>query len=175
MKSPANIQTLSVTDSKGFVTNVDTVDLGDNFCLRTRGVRTTTAGFLIQRDFGTKHRYDSYPVTKKDMYCFISGVTKAEGEPIVVKSTAHGKITGDSVVIFGVVGATQANGTFTITKIDDDSFELDGTSAATLTTYVSGGTFLRTDSFSPILAAHTFVDRSTGMEHDIVIVREENA
>src|SRR5439155_1380643 len=43
----------------------------------------------------------------------------SDESPIKVTSPGHGLNTGDKVIITGVQGNTAANGTFTITKIDD--------------------------------------------------------
>lgn len=168
---PSDIKSISVKDAKGFVTNIDTVDADDSFCIRTRGARTTSKGYLLQRDFGTKHRYDSYPVTRKDKHGFITNVTKEANHDIVVTCAGHGETTGNTITIFGTLGSTEINGEWTITVIDDNSFSLDGTSATTITTYSSGGWFLKTNPYSRIVAAFTLIDTSTNLEHDIVIVR----
>lgn len=62
--------------------------------------------------------------------------------PIVVTSTGHKFVSSDTVTISGVQGNTAANGTFTITKIDDDTFSLDGSVGNG--TYSSGGIALLT-------------------------------
>lgn len=59
--------------------------------------------------------------------------------PIVVTSAAHGLTTGTRVAISGVGGNTAANGTWVITKIDDDRFSLNG--STTNGVYTSGGTW----------------------------------
>ena len=46
--------------------------------------------------------------------------------PIVVTATAHGYATGDLVTINGHATNTAANGTWTVTKITNDTFSLDG-------------------------------------------------
>lgn len=53
----------------------------------------------------------------------ITGATNAT--PIVITSTAHGLLTGAVVVITEVEGNTEANGTWTITVINSDSYSLD--------------------------------------------------
>lgn len=58
--------------------------------------------------------------------------------PIVVTAASHGFNTGDKVVVSGVLGNTAANGTFTITKVDSNSFSLDGSTGNGA--YASGGT-----------------------------------
>lgn len=73
-----------------------------------------------------------------------TGATNAS--PIVVTSTAHGLLTGDVVSIHDVKGNTAANGKFTITKVNDDSFSLDGSTGSG--TYVSGGRFVQHVNFS---------------------------
>jgi hypothetical protein len=65
----------------------------------------------------------------------ITGATDAT--PIVVTSADHGLVTGASVTITGAVGNTAANGTWTITVVDADTFSLD-TSVGN-GTWTSGG------------------------------------
>ncbi len=52
----------------------------------------------------------------------ITGATNAA--PIVITSNAHGLNTGDVVTISGVLGNTNANGSWSITRIDADTFSL---------------------------------------------------
>ena len=68
----------------------------------------------------------------------ITGATSAN--PIVITATAHGFTTGDQVQISGVLGNTTANGTFSITVIDANSFSLNGADGSTSNAYTSGGT-----------------------------------
>lgn len=67
----------------------------------------------------------------------ITGVTKVTaGIKITVNN--HGFSTNDQVFIANVLGATQANGGWTITKVDANSFTLNGTSSTTLSGYTTG-------------------------------------
>ena len=59
--------------------------------------------------------------------------------PIVVTSTGNRLDTGDRVTIAGVLGNTAANGTFVITRVDANSFSLDGSTGNGA--YTSGGTW----------------------------------
>lgn len=59
--------------------------------------------------------------------------------PIVITSVAHGLVTGNVVKIKNVGGNTAANGTFSITRIDADTFSLD--SSVGNSAYTSGGTW----------------------------------
>lgn len=69
----------------------------------------------------------------------ITGATKAN--PCVITATGHGFRTGITVTISGVGGMTQLNGnTYTITRIDANSFSLDGVNSTAYGTYTSGGT-----------------------------------
>ena len=68
----------------------------------------------------------------------VTGATNAS--PIVVTSTGHALNTGDAVAISGVAGNTAANGTFTVTKIDANTFSLNGSTGNGA--YTSGGTWL---------------------------------
>lgn len=54
-----------------------------------------------------------------------------------VTSAAHGLITGQSITLVGINGATGATGTFLITKIDANTFDLQGSSFGG--TYTDGG------------------------------------
>jgi len=70
----------------------------------------------------------------------ITAATKAN--PAVITSAAHGLSTGQKVKITAVVGMVELNGiTFTITRIDANSFSLDGINSTAYTTYVSDGTW----------------------------------
>lgn len=46
--------------------------------------------------------------------------------PIVVTAPGHNRTTGDSLTLQGIRGNTAANGTWTITVIDPDTYSLDG-------------------------------------------------
>lgn len=65
----------------------------------------------------------------------ITGATNAT--PIVVASTAHGRTTGDQVVIIDVEGNDAANGPWTITVIDANHFSLN--SSVGNGAYLAGG------------------------------------
>lgn len=57
-----------------------------------------------------------------------------------IASTAHGLTTGDSIVMAEVTGTTEANGVWTVTVIDANTFDLVGSAFANA--YVSGGSFI---------------------------------
>lgn len=68
----------------------------------------------------------------------VSGlITNASGSPIEISSPGHGLNTGQIVTIAGVAGNTNANGTYTITVVDANNFDLNGTT--TNAPYTSGG------------------------------------
>ena len=56
----------------------------------------------------------------------IADNTDPAGQAITIKSTGHGLVTGDTVVISGIAGNTAANGTWNITRLDQDQFILNG-------------------------------------------------
>jgi len=69
----------------------------------------------------------------------VSIVDASDEEPIVITTaTAHGFRTGDRVIIEGVLGNTDANGTWTITKLSDTTFSLNSSEGDD--SYTSGGT-----------------------------------
>lgn len=57
---------------------------------------------------------------------------------IRVTAVGHGWQTGWRVTISGVTGTTEANGTWTVTRVDADNVDLDGSAFANA--YVAGGT-----------------------------------
>ena len=65
----------------------------------------------------------------------VTGATNAS--PIVVTVTGHGYSTGDRTAVWGVLGNKGANGVRTITVLDANSFELDGSVGSGA--YTSGG------------------------------------
>lgn len=67
----------------------------------------------------------------------ITGATNAT--PIVVTSNGHGLVTGDGVVIAGVLGNTAANGTWVVTKVNNNTFSLNNSAGSGA--YTSGGTW----------------------------------
>ncbi|MEI8019660.1 MAG: hypothetical protein WCH39_15750 [Schlesneria sp.] len=75
-------------------------------------------------------------IGRTDVTGVITNATNAS--PIVVTSAAHGRTTGDQVVITSVFGNVAANGAWTITVIDANTFNLNGS--------VGSGAFLATGS-----------------------------
>lgn len=67
----------------------------------------------------------------------VTGATNAS--PIVVSSTSHGLSTGQRVTISGVGGNNAANGSFNVTRVNANSFSLDGSTGDG--DYTSGGTW----------------------------------
>jgi hypothetical protein len=62
-----------------------------------------------------------------------------DGSPIVITSAGHGLSTGDKVTVGGVTGNTDANGTFTVKRVNSDQFSLEKSRGNRM--YVSGGTW----------------------------------
>lgn len=93
----------------------------------------------LTSDYSTIIKNDgSVDFTKVQKYpkMTITGATNAT--PIVITATAHGRSTGDKVFIDSVEGNTAVNGSWTITKITDNTFSLDGSVGNG--SYTSGGT-----------------------------------
>jgi hypothetical protein len=67
----------------------------------------------------------------------ITGATSAN--PIVVTAPAHGFSAGNQVQISGAQGNASANGTFTITVVDANTFSLNGADGSAAAAYTSGG------------------------------------
>ena len=89
----------------------------------------------------------------------ITGATNAT--PIAITCTGHGYSTGDTVVVTGVGGNTNANGTWEITSTGANTFTLDG--SAGNAAYTSGGTArLRNNTRVKLTTAVTQNIASTG-------------
>jgi hypothetical protein len=87
---------------------------------------------------------------------FISNATNAS--PIVVTSSSgnHGLVTGDKVAIRNVQGNTAANGNWTVTKVSDTVFSLDGsTGNASYTSSTGVGAYIL-----PYLSADEKIDNA---------------
>ena len=65
---------------------------------------------------------------------------------IRITSADHGLLTGDIVSITGIGGVSNANGTQTITKIDDDTIQLDGSKFIGAYERLNGAGFIIVDS-----------------------------
>lgn len=81
----------------------------------------------------------------------ITGAVNNGSGLIRITSASHGLLTGDRITITGVGGVSNANGTFLITKITDDTFDLQGSTFAG--TYTSGGTWNTTGRYKWTVAA----------------------
>lgn len=68
----------------------------------------------------------------------------SQANPAAVTAVGHGYLTGQQIIINGIVGMTQLNSSlngqiYTITKTGADTFTLNGIDSSAYTTYVSGG------------------------------------
>ena len=57
----------------------------------------------------------------------------------VTTATPHGMLTDQPVVIIGVLGVQGANGTYNITRINDNTFDLQSSTFISGSSYISGG------------------------------------
>lgn len=104
-----------------------------SFALNMKGItlaqKNTVLAFFVAR----RGRFDWFDLTLQ-----IGTVTAAsQTAPITITSDDHGLRTGDSADISDVRGNTAANGTFTVTRLTNTTFSLNGTTGNAA--YVSGG------------------------------------
>ncbi len=86
-----------------------------------------------------KRYYSAYDASVQKNQA-ITGATAAN--PVVITSNNHGLQTGGTCFIDSVVGMTEINArTFTVTRVDGNTFSLNGEDGTLHTPYVSGGTF----------------------------------
>jgi len=96
----------------------------------------------------------------------LSSATNAS--PIVISSAAHGLTTGARVTITGVLGNTAANGTFVVTRVDANSFSLDGSSGNGA--YTSGGTWNATGLYGFTISATGTAGYEIGENYQVLFV-----
>ena len=101
----------------------------------------------------------------------ISGATNAA--PIVVTSTAHKLSTGARVTITGAVGNTAANGTFVVTRIDADTFSLQGSTGNGV--WTSGGTWNVTGLYKASLSMASSDGYEIGTSYVVLFVTAVSA
>ena len=112
--------------------------INDNNTSVSTSYNETSTSFNMQQQNGTAVQADTVRGIKKGPWVNdITGATNAN--PIVITCPAHGYSTGDKVFISGVGGNTNANGGYTITKVDADKFQLQGKSGVGAPGYTSGG------------------------------------
>lgn len=129
----------------GVITQV--IDNGAAGILKIR--RTSSAAFA---DNEVVHAYATSATTKS-----ITGAADNGSGLIRITATAHGLVNGNLVTVKSVGGTTEANNTdanptWTVTKITDDTFDLDGSSFASA--WTSGGTVYKVTGVGGCAAAN---------------------
>lgn len=108
---------------------IQTIDFKDGPYLSTNATVTTLAPSATSGNGIT--------ITAGPARTITGAADNGSGE-IRITAVGHGYATGVKVHIAGVTGTTEANGDWTITVIDADHFDLDGSTF--VNAYVSGGT-----------------------------------
>jgi hypothetical protein len=138
---PRHLNPLIIKRVQGFVTNIDTVDLKENYAFEVRGFKQFRDGMVGERDYGTHHRFSAIP----------TGISIIDG--LVMYSSIY---ASEYFVIFGL----DANGnlrmfvhdpTSSTYKHTGDWIELTAKITATIVS-VSGNT-VTLDAPRDILAA----------------------
>lgn len=125
-------------DFVGYV-DLESTLVGSLLVLNSSGVPVQADASPTYRVYGPDGFLESGTVSARNSGS-ITGATNAS--PIVITSASHGLTTGAYVTITGVSGNTGANGTFQVTRIDADTFSLDGSTGTG--TYTTGGTWVVT-------------------------------
>ncbi len=95
----------------------------------------------------------------------ITDATNAD--PIVITSTDHGLTTGTFITVEDVGGNTDANGTFIVTRLTDDTFSLDGSEGSGA--YTSGGVWNVTGLYEYTLMATAANGFEVGVSYKALI------
>lgn len=107
----------------------------------------------------------------------ITGAT--QDNPCVVTAVGHGMVNGDRCYIDNVSGMTELNGrNYTITKLTNDTFKLDGVDSSGYGEYTSGGEFyeirsdLSTMNLDPAFGNRVFIRfGSTAERYGTVVLK----
>ena len=111
--------------------------INDNNTSLATSYNETSTSFNMQQQNGVAVQADTVRGVKGPPP--VKVITAASNvNPIRITATNHGFNTGDKVFISGVQGNTNANGGYTITRIDSNRFDLQG--RAGNGAYTSGGT-----------------------------------
>ena len=151
-----------------YCTNIDTPDSPETIATELRGLIPKREGMIAERDAGTVHRYATPPIRPNEFEAITGAANNGSGL-IRITCTGHGYSTSDVVYIDEVAGTIEAKGKWTITKIDNNTFDLVG--SAFSNAYTSGG--IATKTPITIIDGYTFVD-TDGTEYDIVIGLDSN-
>lgn len=95
----------------------------------------------------------------------VTGASNAS--PISVTSSAHGLTTGQRVTLSGVGGNAAANGTFTITLVDANTFTLNGSTGSG--NYTSGGTWDTTGLYTLTIPAVGAQGYAAGATYSVLL------
>lgn len=105
---------------------------------------------------------DGVALTAAGVQKSVIGATQAN--PIVVTVPDHGLLTGAEVRVTGVNGLTEANTRATITVLDENTFELDGTDGSGGALYAGGGTVTATTDLNNIRIVESNITGSSGLD-----------
>ncbi len=140
--------------------------INDNNTSVSNSYNETSTSFNKQQQNGTAIQADTVRGIKKGPW--INDITGASNaNPIKITCPAHGYSTGDKVFISGVGGNTNANGGYTITKIDNDNFTLNGRSGNA--SYTSGTGIVYSFSALPKSSNGTAIAAGSGITGHILI------
>lgn len=101
-------------------------------------------------------------------YKTVSITAATNATPIVITASNHGRSTGDVVFISGILGNIAANGSWTITKVSDDSFSLNGSVGNG--SYISDGIVYLLPSSNEDFAPKKYVDRTANTALPVLCV-----
>ena len=95
----------------------------------------------------------------------IEGILLSGTSAVRITATAHRLVTGDVAFFRNVAGTTELNtNTYTITKITDDTFDLDSTDSSDFTAWTSGGSatkmFTNVTDTDVLALGDTFAEKS---------------
>lgn len=161
----------AINEASDFVTRVDKKQTSPMFALRMRGLLNRKKGIVAERDFGTIHKFGSYPI-RPNTHKVVSGAAdNGSGLIRITTSTTHGYSTGNIIFHSEIGGCTEANNIYKITVIDTTHYDCVGSTFTNA--YTSGG--IATDTPINIYDCFILRDPDTDTEYEVVVgVDEDN-
>jgi LysM repeat protein len=131
LQQPGNIDADALPDARAALKQALLVQLSNAYSINSM----VQVPVQVQSNYDSSHaslapRLSGQPANSLK----VAGATNTE--PINITSPQHNLATGDMVIISGVLGNVAANGDWTVTVIDENTFSLNGSNGTTSQPYV---------------------------------------
>lgn len=156
-----DIKEYPINEVVDFATKIDPKKANSMYARRMRGILNRRSGMVCERDFGTVHRFATYPIRPNPFKTISAFADNGAGLIRVTTSSAHGFSDNDIVYI-------AESGTDQIWKIDViNSTQFDLLGSVWPGPIIAGG--ICTTTPITIVDALVLYDQNTDLEYDMII------